>query len=71
MNTILNLAGFMLLGLGSDEVNDILRERSNVEVICEFCNATYRYDADLKPYERAWADADSAVRRASPRGTGV
>ncbi|WP_324133076.1 tetratricopeptide repeat protein [Bosea sp. (in: a-proteobacteria)] len=28
--------------------------------------ATYRYDADLTPYERAWADADSAVRRASP-----
>ena len=28
--------------------------------------ATYRYDSDLKPYERAWADADSAVRRASP-----
>ncbi len=28
--------------------------------------ATYRYDADLKPYERAWADADSAVRRAPP-----
>lgn len=28
--------------------------------------STYRYDSDLKPYERAWADADSAVRRASP-----
>ncbi|MDP3406983.1 tetratricopeptide repeat protein [Bosea sp. (in: a-proteobacteria)] len=28
--------------------------------------ATYRYNSDLKPYERAWADADSAVRRASP-----
>ncbi|MDP3258773.1 MAG: tetratricopeptide repeat protein [Bosea sp. (in: a-proteobacteria)] len=28
--------------------------------------AAYRYDADLRPYERAWADADSAVRLASP-----
>ncbi|MET3893663.1 tetratricopeptide (TPR) repeat protein [Bosea sp. OAE506] len=27
--------------------------------------STYRYDSDLRPYERAWADADSAVRRAS------
>lgn len=35
----------MLMGLGEDEVNDILRERSTVEVICEFCDAAYRYDA--------------------------
>lgn len=27
--------------------------------------ADYRYGADLKPYERGWADADSAVRRAA------
>ncbi|PTM39206.1 tetratricopeptide repeat protein [Bosea sp. 124] len=27
--------------------------------------ASYRYDDDLKPYDRAWADADSAVRRAA------
>ena len=27
--------------------------------------ASYRYDADLKPYERAWGDADSIVRRAA------
>lgn len=27
--------------------------------------ADYRFGADLRPYERAWADADSAVRRAA------
>jgi tetratricopeptide (TPR) repeat protein len=28
--------------------------------------ALYRYDADMAPLDRAWADADSVVRRASP-----
>ena len=35
----------MLLGLGSDEVADILREQSAVEITCEFCDSRYVYDA--------------------------
>jgi len=35
----------MLLGLGKEEVDGILEERGNVEIICEFCDAQYNYDA--------------------------
>jgi molecular chaperone Hsp33 len=35
----------MLTGLGQAEVESILEERGNVEIICEFCDAAYRYDA--------------------------
>ena len=37
--------GGMLLGLGRGEVDDIVAERGEVEVGCEFCGARYRYDA--------------------------
>ncbi len=35
----------ILRALGADEVGEILEEQGQVEVRCEFCNATYRYDA--------------------------
>jgi len=35
----------MLLGLGREEVDDIVREQGNVEITCEFCDAFYPYDA--------------------------
>jgi molecular chaperone Hsp33 len=35
----------ILRSLGEAEVRDILRERGDVEVKCEFCNRTWRYDA--------------------------
>ena len=37
--------GGMLLGLGRGEVNDIVAERGEVEVGCEFCGQHYRFDA--------------------------
>ena len=36
--------GAMLRGLGRDEVDDIVREQSQVEVGCEFCGLRYRFD---------------------------
>jgi molecular chaperone Hsp33 len=36
--------GAMLRMLGLAEVRSILEERDDVEVTCEFCNRTYRYD---------------------------
>jgi molecular chaperone Hsp33 len=35
----------MLRMLGLAEVRSILAERDDVEVTCEFCNRTYRYDS--------------------------
>ena len=35
----------MLLGLGQDEVDDIVKEQGKVEITCEFCDAIYNYDA--------------------------
>ena len=35
----------MLLGLGADEVNDILDEQGKVEITCEFCDSLYSYDS--------------------------
>jgi molecular chaperone Hsp33 len=35
----------ILRSLGEDEVRDILRERGQVEVRCEFCNRAWQYDA--------------------------
>ncbi len=35
----------MLLGLGGEEVADILEEQSAVEITCEFCDSRYVYDA--------------------------
>jgi molecular chaperone Hsp33 len=37
--------GRMINGLGRDEVDSILAERSDVEVGCEFCGQQYRFDA--------------------------
>jgi molecular chaperone Hsp33 len=35
----------MLRMLGYAEVRSILEERDDVEVTCEFCNRSYRYDS--------------------------
>lgn len=35
----------MLIGLGADEVNDIIEEQGKVEITCEFCDSLYAYDA--------------------------
>jgi len=35
----------MLKSLGRNEVEDVLSERGNVEVRCEFCSRAYRFDA--------------------------
>ncbi len=35
----------MLRSLGHEEVESVLAERGNVEVRCEFCSRTYRFDA--------------------------
>ena len=35
----------MILGLGQEEAADILAERGDVEVACEFCGSQYRFDA--------------------------
>jgi molecular chaperone Hsp33 len=37
--------GAMLRALGRDEVDSVLEEFGQVEVRCEFCSRTYRYDA--------------------------
>ena len=36
--------GAMLKGLGRAEIDDIVAERGEVEVACEFCGQVYRYD---------------------------
>ena len=36
--------GAMLKGLGRAEIDDIVAERGDVEVACEFCGRTYRWD---------------------------
>jgi len=35
----------MLVGLGEAETRSVLAERGEVEVSCDFCNRTYRFDA--------------------------
>ena len=35
----------MLVGLGEDEVLDIVKEQGEVNINCEFCDAEYAYDA--------------------------
>ena len=35
----------ILRSLGSREVHELLAERGNVEVRCEFCNRAWQYDA--------------------------
>jgi molecular chaperone Hsp33 len=38
-----HLAGIVRM-LGAAEVNDILDEQGKVELTCEFCNRSFRYD---------------------------
>jgi len=38
-------SGRMLLALGREEVQEILAERGDVEIVCDFCNARYAFDA--------------------------
>ena len=38
-------SGRMLLALGREEADSILAERGDVEIVCDFCNARYRFDA--------------------------
>lgn len=35
----------MIAGLGAEEANSILQERSEIEVGCDYCGAQYRFDA--------------------------
>lgn len=35
----------MLLGLGAEELQDMLRTDQGAEVVCEFCQTAYRFDA--------------------------
>lgn len=35
----------MLIGLGREEVEDIIRDEEHVEVACDFCGANYQFDA--------------------------
>ena len=37
--------GKMIRGLGQPEAEEILQERTNIEVGCEFCGTQYRFDA--------------------------
>ena len=34
----------MIVGLGADEAHNILQERPNIEVACEFCGVQYHFD---------------------------
>jgi molecular chaperone Hsp33 len=49
----------MLLGLGQEEVDDIVVTQGKVEITCEFCDAAYNYDA-----------VDVGALFASPASTG-
>jgi len=54
--------GRMIQGLGREEVEEILTERGDVEVACEFCGVQYRFD----PVDAAQLFTDSA--RLGPTG---
>lgn len=55
--------GKMIQGLGREEVEDILAERGDVEVACEFCGVQYRFD----PVDAAQLFTDSTRLGASGR----
>jgi molecular chaperone Hsp33 len=38
-------SGRILLALGREEVDSIITERGDVEIVCDFCNARYAFDA--------------------------
>ncbi len=54
--------GRMIQGLGREEVEEILAERGDVEVACEFCGVQYQFD----PVDAAQLFTDSA--RLGPTG---
>jgi len=54
--------GRMIQGLGREEVEEILAERGDVEVACEFCGVQYRFD----PVDAAQLFTESA--RIGPTG---
>lgn len=35
----------MIRGLGQEEADDILAERGQIDVTCDFCGQHYRFDA--------------------------
>ena len=52
----------MLVGLGADEVNDIVAEQGKVEITCEFCDSFYAYDAvDVAALFKGVATVDTSV----------
>jgi molecular chaperone Hsp33 len=53
----------MIVGLGRDEAEDIIAERGDIEVGCEFCGMQYRFD----PVDAAqlFVDAVQIVRSGS------
>ena len=53
--------GKMIVGLGREEAEDIIRERGDIEVGCEFCGLQYRFD----PIDAAQLFVD-AVQIVSP-----
>ncbi len=53
--------GRMLLSLGRDEVDDIVREQGHVEVTCDFCNKTQTFDAVDVGQLFATGDSSNAV----------
>lgn len=58
-------SGRMLLSLGREEVDSILAERGDVEIVCDFCNARYAFDAvDIGQLFAAGgtAEADASTR---------
>lgn len=38
-------SGNIIRSIGRKEADDILRERDDIEIVCEFCNQAYRFDA--------------------------
>jgi molecular chaperone Hsp33 len=57
--------GRMINGLGRDEVDSILAERSDVEVGCEFCGQQYRFD----PVDAAGLFAEKISLQGAPQQT--
>ena len=55
---------FCRIGLGEAEIDDILAERDDVAITCEFCDAEYRYDAiDIAAlFKGAAADDDTSTQ---------
>jgi len=54
----------MLKSLGRDELQDILKEQGNIDITCEFCNESYRFDAiDVEQLFSATPDIDTSSVR--------